>query len=88
MVSGYHGDALGAAKLKQFFPAGLPSDAIEIKSIEVSPDPPQPGQDLTVKVKAHVQGRIEVRYPPLLYLTALASFSMTLYRRVHMRMLP
>ncbi|KAF7966635.1 hypothetical protein HWV62_37593 [Athelia sp. TMB] len=38
---------------------GLASDPIEIKSIEVSPDPPQPGQDLTVKVHAYVNQRIE-----------------------------
>ncbi|CAE6481108.1 unnamed protein product [Rhizoctonia solani] len=31
---------------------GLPSDGVQIKSIEVSPDPPKPGQDLTVKVIA------------------------------------
>jgi len=29
---------------------GTPSDIIQIKSIEVSPDPPQPGKDLTVTV--------------------------------------
>ncbi|KAH7911964.1 ML domain-containing protein [Hygrophoropsis aurantiaca] len=29
---------------------GLPSDPIQIHSISVSPDPPKPGQDLTVKV--------------------------------------
>ncbi|CAE7096953.1 unnamed protein product [Rhizoctonia solani] len=31
---------------------GLPSDGVHIKSIEVTPDPPKPGQDLTVKVIA------------------------------------
>ncbi|CAE6391706.1 unnamed protein product [Rhizoctonia solani] len=31
---------------------GSPSDGVQIKSIEVSPDPPKPGQDLTVKVIA------------------------------------
>ncbi|CUA69656.1 Phosphatidylglycerol/phosphatidylinositol transfer protein [Rhizoctonia solani] len=31
---------------------GLPSDGVSIKSIEVTPDPPKPGQDLTVKVVA------------------------------------
>ncbi|CAE6539519.1 unnamed protein product [Rhizoctonia solani] len=31
---------------------GLPSDGVQIKSIEVTPDPPKPGQDLTVKVIA------------------------------------
>jgi hypothetical protein len=31
-------------------PIGLESDIIHVKSIEVSPDPPQPGKDLTVTV--------------------------------------
>ncbi|EEB89145.1 hypothetical protein MPER_12794, partial [Moniliophthora perniciosa FA553] len=31
---------------------GLPSDAIQIKSIKVSPDPPQPGKELSVTVNA------------------------------------
>ncbi|KAF7966634.1 hypothetical protein HWV62_37591 [Athelia sp. TMB] len=38
---------------------GSPTDPIQIQSIEVSPDPPQPGKDLTVKVKATVLERIE-----------------------------
>jgi hypothetical protein len=38
---------------------GLPTDPIQIQSIQVSPDPPKPGQDLTVTVKAHVTERIE-----------------------------
>ena len=39
---------------------GSPSDPIQIDSITVSPDPPKPGQDLTVTVKAHAQDRVEV----------------------------
>ncbi|KAG8745929.1 Phosphatidylglycerol/phosphatidylinositol transfer protein [Ceratobasidium sp. 414] len=31
---------------------GSPQDVVHIKSIEVSPDPPQPGKDLTVTVNA------------------------------------
>ncbi|KAH8119719.1 ML domain-containing protein [Phellopilus nigrolimitatus] len=38
---------------------GDPSDPIQLKSIEVSPDPPKPGEDMTVKVKGHVTGGIE-----------------------------
>ncbi|THH04893.1 hypothetical protein EW145_g5194 [Phellinidium pouzarii] len=38
---------------------GEPSDPIELKSIEVSPDPPKPGEDMTVKVTAIVKERIE-----------------------------
>ncbi|KDR85074.1 hypothetical protein GALMADRAFT_233683 [Galerina marginata CBS 339.88] len=37
---------------------GLPSDAVEIKSISVSPDPPQPGQDLTVTVEGTAKQEI------------------------------
>ena len=41
---------------------GLPSDAIQLESLEVSPDPPQPGRNLTVKAKATVQDVIEVSW--------------------------
>ena len=40
---------------------GQPTDAIQIESISVSPDPPQPGKDLSVTVKAKAIERIEVR---------------------------
>lgn len=40
---------------------GLPTDAIQIKSIQVSPDPPQPGKDLTVTVNGEAVEQIEVR---------------------------
>ena len=46
--------------LKSF--KGLPSNAIQLESLEVSPDPPQAGHDLTVKVKATVQDVIEVNW--------------------------
>ncbi|KAK7058893.1 Phosphatidylglycerol/phosphatidylinositol transfer protein [Paramarasmius palmivorus] len=38
---------------------GQPTDAIQIESISVSPDPPQPGKDLSVTVKAKAIERIE-----------------------------
>ncbi|KAF8481171.1 ML domain-containing protein [Russula ochroleuca] len=38
---------------------GLPSDAIQIDSISVYPDPPMPGQNLTVIVEASAQEEIE-----------------------------
>ncbi|KDN41450.1 hypothetical protein RSAG8_07400, partial [Rhizoctonia solani AG-8 WAC10335] len=38
---------------------GLPSDGVHIKSIEVTPDPPKPGQDLTVKIIAKSDQPIE-----------------------------
>ncbi|KAG9080917.1 Phosphatidylglycerol/phosphatidylinositol transfer protein, partial [Ceratobasidium sp. 370] len=38
---------------------GSPGDVVHIKSIEVSPDPPQPGKDLTVTVNAFADEVIE-----------------------------
>ncbi|KAJ7024491.1 putative vacuole protein [Mycena alexandri] len=38
---------------------GLPTDAILLKSIEVSPDPPAPGKNLTITVKGTANQRIE-----------------------------
>jgi hypothetical protein len=40
-------------------PTGLATDPIQIKSIKVSPDPPQPGQNLTVEVEADVINKID-----------------------------
>ena len=46
------------------FNTGLPDDIVQIKSIEVSPDPPQPGQNLTVKVNGYTSEPIVVRHAP------------------------
>lgn len=56
----YELDALKSFSLAHLT-IGLPTDAIQIESIKVSPDPPQPGQDLTVKVTGTAQEVIEVR---------------------------
>jgi hypothetical protein len=40
--------------------AGLATDLIQLKSFVVSPDPPQPGKNMTVTVEADVLDRIEV----------------------------
>lgn len=40
---------------------GSASDPIQIESIEVTPDPPKPGQDLTVLVKGTAQDAVEAR---------------------------
>jgi len=40
---------------------GLPTDAIQIESISVSPDPPKPGENLTVTVEASALEEVEVR---------------------------
>ncbi|KAG8743743.1 Phosphatidylglycerol/phosphatidylinositol transfer protein [Ceratobasidium sp. 428] len=41
----------------------LPSDIVQIKSIEVSPDPPQPGKDLTVTATGIATKAIEASQP-------------------------
>jgi hypothetical protein len=41
--------------------SGTQADIVEIKSINVSPDPPQPGQNLTVNVVAYAHEVVEVR---------------------------
>ncbi|KAG7450437.1 uncharacterized protein BT62DRAFT_1001259 [Guyanagaster necrorhizus] len=38
---------------------GLPSDIIQLEYIKIKPDPPKPGEDLTVTVKGYVQETIE-----------------------------
>lgn len=38
---------------------GSPTDVIQLKSISLSPDPPKPGQDLTVTVVGTAQQRVE-----------------------------
>ncbi|KAG6334292.1 hypothetical protein ID866_4789 [Astraeus odoratus] len=38
---------------------GLAADPIQLESISVIPDPPRPGQDLTVVVKGHVTDTIK-----------------------------
>lgn len=39
---------------------GIPTDPVRIKSIEISPDPPTPGANLTVKVVGQANEIIEV----------------------------
>lgn len=40
--------------------AGLPTDVIQLKSIEVSPDPPVPGKELTITAQGTVTRTIDV----------------------------
>jgi hypothetical protein len=39
---------------------GEPSDVVQIKSLKVSPDPPKPGEDLTVTVVGVANQQIKV----------------------------
>ena len=41
--------------------AGDPSDSVIIKSLNISPDPPKPGQQVTVTINAYTSEVIEVR---------------------------
>ncbi|KAJ7038096.1 ML domain-containing protein [Mycena alexandri] len=43
----------------EYTDCGSPSNPIQIDSIELLPDPPLPGQDLTIKVKALVTETVE-----------------------------
>jgi hypothetical protein len=43
-----------------FLLSGSENDIVEIKSISVSPDPPKPGQNLTVNVVAYAHEVVEV----------------------------
>ena len=64
---------------------GLPTDSIQIESISVSPDPPKPGQNLTVTVEASTLEEVEVRlHTNILYSPDRIGSS---FRRVHMQML-
>ncbi|KAF8514485.1 MD-2-related lipid-recognition domain-containing protein [Gautieria morchelliformis] len=39
--------------------SGLPTDVIEVKSLKISPDPPKPGDELTVTASGYVSRTIE-----------------------------
>lgn len=41
---------------------GLPSDPVQIESIQLSPDPPKPGDDLTVTVDGIVSVTLSVGF--------------------------
>lgn len=41
---------------------GLPDDAVSVQSIEVSPDPPVPGQNMTVTARGTVKEEIRVSH--------------------------
>jgi len=40
---------------------GDPDDTVTIKSLDISPDPPKPGQQVTVTINAYTSEPIEVR---------------------------
>ena len=50
---------------------GYDSDVIQVQSIEVTPDPPQPGKDLALKVVGVVGKVIQVSSNPLFNLRRL-----------------
>ncbi|KAJ7055693.1 ML domain-containing protein [Mycena amicta] len=42
-----------------FNDCGLPSDIVQLESLEISPDPPVPGEELTINAKGKATRRIE-----------------------------
>jgi hypothetical protein len=41
--------------------SGLPTDVVQLHSLTVSPDPPEPGKDLTINASGYVSETINVR---------------------------
>lgn len=64
---------------------GLPTDPVRIKSIEISPDPPTPGANLTVKVVGEANEIIEVGLEHKI--SILNVILMVCIRMEHMQML-
>ncbi|KAF9513662.1 hypothetical protein BS47DRAFT_1343887 [Hydnum rufescens UP504] len=50
---------VGAMNSWEYVDCGSPTDAILLQSLKVSPDPPQPGEELTVFAKGRVQKEIK-----------------------------
>jgi len=42
--------------------SGLSTDIVKLRSLEISPDPPKPGQNLTITISGTVFQTIEVRF--------------------------
>ncbi len=45
------------------FHKGNAHNAVQVKSVDIVPDPPLPGQELTVKVVVNILKPVEVRRP-------------------------
>ncbi|KAJ8508224.1 hypothetical protein ONZ45_g9490 [Pleurotus djamor] len=52
-------DSVHITESWEYSDCGLPTDPIQIKSIEVTPNPPKPGAEITVTVKAEATERVE-----------------------------
>ncbi|KAG8790361.1 Phosphatidylglycerol/phosphatidylinositol transfer protein [Ceratobasidium sp. 428] len=53
------GDEVHTTNSWRWIDNGLPTDAVQVKSIKLSPDPPQIGKDLTITARGVVTRRIE-----------------------------
>lgn len=62
------------------FSPGTATDIVQVNSLEVSPDPPKPGQNLTVTASGYVSKTIQVSYPCF-----SRSIILNMYRQVHGR---
>ncbi|KAK0465094.1 ML domain-containing protein [Desarmillaria tabescens] len=58
-VSLQGGDEAHTSESWSYVDCGVSTDVIQLESIKIKPDPPKPGEDLTVIVKGYVQERIE-----------------------------
>jgi hypothetical protein len=58
-----------------FLLSGSENDIVEIKSINISPDPPKPGQNLTVNVVAYAHEVVEVRHLSIIIPLLIGSYS-------------
>ncbi|GHJ87112.1 hypothetical protein NliqN6_3514 [Naganishia liquefaciens] len=58
-LAGLAGEGMGTMGGWWWEDCGLTTDAVQIKEINVNPDPPAPGKNLTVNVKADVLKTIE-----------------------------
>jgi hypothetical protein len=71
-----------STRLRDSVPSGKPEDIVQIKSIHVIPDPPQPGQNLTVNFSGHVTETIKVSTK--VYHHRLAFSYQSYHRKEHM----
>jgi len=90
LIAGHGRTAVGSVSYSKFpifliFNLGLESDPVHIQSIEISPDPPQPGKDLTIKVKATVTEPVEVGSNPTNYICLHLCLTLSAGRRIRWR---
>lgn len=61
----------------QWANCGTGEEVVSVESIVVSPDPPVPGQNLTVRAKGTIKDEVSVRICPSCFLSALTDLFST-----------